>query len=196
VQCVEGTLWNRVKKIRSGIAAPKYTMSDDVVPLTACLGCGVAISTRPTLSCRSDLAKTSPQSEFRRRDFGGRPRLRKTPRRAVACAGRALRRHRAIAGRRLRRLRRHRRCRMTQARGLRCYKQSQARDCQAPISSSALQCGGSDAFSGVTANPALGSPRTFWCARARPRDVLGKSSKCASEAALTPAPSTRMSAAR
>ena len=31
-----------------------------------------------------------------------------------------------------------------------------------------MQCGGSDAFSGVTANPAVGFAPTFWCARARP----------------------------
>ena len=31
-----------------------------------------------------------------------------------------------------------------------------------------MQCGGSDAFSGVTANPALGFAAICWCAPGRP----------------------------
>ena len=32
-----------------------------------------------------------------------------------------------------------------------------------------LQCGGSDGYSGITANPALGRPRIFWCNTVAPR---------------------------
>ena len=35
-------------------------------------------------------------------------------------------------------------------------------------SSLALQCGGSDGYSGITANPALGAASTCWCATAAP----------------------------
>ena len=160
VQCVKGTLEYAVKKIRAELL-PKYPDVDDVVPLTHAYGCGVAISAPDAIVPIRTLQNLALNP-----NFGGEILVvglgceKLAPERlapeALGSAGpgnsivrmqdEAFDGFGAIvdavvtqADARLKNLNRRRR-----------------ETCPASDLVIGLQCGGSDAFSGVTANPALG----------------------------------------
>ena len=137
---------------------PKYPNVDDVVAITHAYGCGVAINAPDAAVPIRTLRNLARNPEFRRRGHDRRPRLRK------AAAGTAAarrherrRRHHAHAGRRphgfgeiVEDI-----VQMADAR-LQDLNRRRRDTCPASALVVGLQCGGSDAFSGVTANPALG----------------------------------------
>ena len=154
VQCVKGTMEYAVKRIRSELL-PKYPNVDDVVALTHAYGCGVAINA-PLAS----VPIRTLQNLARHPNFGGEAMVvglgceKLVPERllpegetgvlrlqdeAFHGFGAMIEGILAMAEERLKILDRRRR-----------------ETCPASDLVVGLQCGGSDAFSGVTANPALG----------------------------------------
>jgi hypothetical protein len=90
VQCVAGTVEFAVKRIKAELL-PKYPNVDDVVASTHAYGCGVAIDAPDAIIPIRTLQQHQPESEFRRRGDGRRPRLREAAARAAAAAGRSRR---------------------------------------------------------------------------------------------------------
>ena len=154
VQCVKGTMEYAVKRIRTELL-PKYPNVDDVVALTHAYGCGVAINA-PLAS----VPIRTLQNLARHPNFGGEAMVvglgceKLVPERllpegetgvlrlqdeAFHGFGAMIEGIMAMAEARLKILDRRRR-----------------ETCPASDLVVGLQCGGSDAFSGVTANPALG----------------------------------------
>jgi len=155
VQCVKGTLEYAVKRIRSELL-PKYPNVDDVVPVTHAYGCGVAINAPDAVVPIRTLQNIALNP-----NFGGEVMVvglgceKLSPERLVPEGlGDAIVRMQdesfegfgaivdgimAMADRRLAALNRRKR-----------------ESCPASDLMIGLQCGGSDAFSGVTANPAVG----------------------------------------
>src|SRR5689334_12004509 len=160
VQCVKGTLEYAVKKIRAELL-PKYPNVDDVVPLTHAYGCGVAISAPDAVVPIRTLQNLALNP-----NFGGEILVvglgceKLAPERLVPESlgntglGDAIVRMQdeafdgfgAIVD-----------AVMTQAEArLKILNKRRRETCPASDLVIGLQCGGSDAFSGVTANPALG----------------------------------------
>jgi galactarate dehydratase len=160
VQCVRGTLDYAVKKIRSELL-PKYPNVDDVVPITHAYGCGVAINAPDAVVPIRTL-----QNFALNPNFGGEILViglgceKLAPERLVPEGfaskglGNSIVRMQdetfdgfgAIVD-----------AIMTQAEArLKVLNARQRETCPASDLVIGLQCGGSDAFSGVTANPALG----------------------------------------
>jgi galactarate dehydratase len=155
VQCVRGTLEYAVKKIRSELL-PKYPNVDDVVPITHAYGCGVAITAPDAVVPIRTLQNLALNP-----NFGGEILVlglgceKLAPERLVPeGVGDAIVRMQdeafdgfgAIVD-----------AIVTQAEArLKVLNKRQRESCPASDLVIGLQCGGSDAFSGVTANPALG----------------------------------------
>jgi galactarate dehydratase len=155
VQCVKGTLEYAVKRIKSELL-PKYPNVDDVVPVTHAYGCGVAINAPDAVVPIRTLQNIALNP-----NFGGEVMVvglgceKLSPERLVPEGlGDAIVRMQdeafegfgaivdgimAMADKRLAVL-----------------DQRKRETCPASDLVIGLQCGGSDAFSGVTANPAVG----------------------------------------
>ena len=156
VQCVAGTMEYAVKRIRAELL-PKYPNVDDVVALTHAYGCGVAIDAPDAVVPIRTLHNIALNP-----NFGGEVLVV-----SLGCEKLAPERlvpegvsdsHRAHAGRGLRRLwrRSSRRSWPRPKRGLSVLNERRRETCPATDLVVGVQCGGSDAFSGVTANPAVG----------------------------------------
>lgn len=155
VQCVKGTMEYAVKRIRAELL-PKYPNVDDVVPLTHAYGCGVAI-TAPD----AGIPIRTLQNIALNPNFGGEILVislgceKLAPERLVPegvsdaivrMQDEAFDGFGAIVD-----------AIMTQAEARLKILNRRAREtCPASDLVIGLQCGGSDAFSGVTANPAVG----------------------------------------
>jgi galactarate dehydratase len=154
VQCVRGTLDYAVKKIRSELL-PNYPNVDDVVALTHAYGCGVAITAPDAVVPIRTLQNLALNP-----NFGGEILVvglgceKLAPERLVPEGSDAIVRMqdeafdgfgaivKAITS-------------QAEAR-LKVLNKRQRETCSASDLVIGLQCGGSDAFSGVTANPAVG----------------------------------------
>lgn len=155
VQCVKGTMEYAVKRIRAELL-PKYPNVDDVVPLTHAYGCGVAINAPDAVVPIRTLQNLALNP-----NFGGEILVvglgceKLVPERLLPeGAGDAIVRMQdeafdgfgAIVD-----------AIMTQAEArLKVLDTRKRETCPASDLVIGLQCGGSDAFSGVTANPAVG----------------------------------------
>src|SRR6476661_1095894 len=155
VQCVKGTMEYAVKRIRAELL-PKYPNVDDVVPLTHAYGCGVAINAPDAVVPIRTL-----QNIAQNPNFGGEILVislgceKLAPERLVPegvsdaivrMQDEAFDGFGAIVD-----------AIMTQAEArLKILNKRTREICPAADLVIGLQCGGSDAFSGVTANPALG----------------------------------------
>jgi len=155
VQCVRGTLDYAVKKIRSELL-PKYPNVDDVVPLTHAYGCGVAIAAPDAVVPIRTLQNLALNP-----NFGGEILVvglgceKLAPERLVPeglsdaivrMQDEAFDGFGAIVD-----------AIMAQAEArLKILNARRRETCPASDLVVGLQCGGSDAFSGVTANPAVG----------------------------------------
>jgi galactarate dehydratase len=160
VQCVKGVLEHAVEKIRAELL-PRYPNVDDVVALTHDFGCGVAfdspdadipIRTVRNLAHNPNLGGQAlviglgcemlqPEQIVAERDEGldlDPPWLYRLQE-SQHGFGEMIERILALAERRLHKLNQRRR-----------------ETCPASALVVGMQCGGSDAFSGITANPALG----------------------------------------
>lgn len=155
VQCVRGTVEYAVKRIRSELL-PKHPNVDDVVALTHAFGCGAAFNTPEALVPIRTLQNLALNP-----NFGGEVMVvglgceklapeRLVPEGAenaiVRMQDEAFVGFRAIVDGIVK---------MAEAR-LTVLNQRQRETCPASELVVGLQCGGSDAFSGVTANPAVG----------------------------------------
>jgi galactarate dehydratase len=155
VQCVKGTLEYAVKRIRTELL-PKYPDVDDVVPLTHAYGCGVAINAPDAVVPIRTLQNLALNA-----NFGGEILVvglgceKLAPERLVPeglddaivrMQDEAFDGFGAIVD-----------AVMTQAEArLKILNKRRRETCPASDLVIGLQCGGSDAFSGVTANPAVG----------------------------------------
>lgn len=155
VQCVKGTMEYAVKRIRAELL-PKYPNVDDVVPLTHAYGCGVAINAPDAVVPIRTL-----QNIAQNPNFGGEILVislgceKLAPERLVPegisnaivrMQDEAFDGFGAIVD-----------AIMTQAEARLKILNTRTREtCPASDLVIGLQCGGSDAFSGVTANPAVG----------------------------------------
>lgn len=155
VQCVKGTLEYAVKRIRTELL-PKYPNVDDVVPVTHAYGCGVAINAPDAV-----IPIRTLQNLALNPNFGGEVMVvglgceKLSPERLVPEGlGSAIVRMQdeafegfgAIVDAIVL---------MAEAR-LAVLNKRRRETCPASDLVVGLQCGGSDAFSGVTANPAVG----------------------------------------
>ncbi|WP_027552695.1 galactarate dehydratase [Bradyrhizobium sp. Cp5.3] len=155
VQCVKGTMEYAVKRIRAELL-PKYPNVDDVVPLTHAYGCGVAITAPDAVVPIRTLQNIALNP-----NFGGEVLVvglgceKLAPERLVPegvndaivrMQDEAFDGFGAIVD-----------AIMTQAEArLKVLNTRKRETCPASDLVIGLQCGGSDAFSGVTANPAVG----------------------------------------
>ncbi|RTM05386.1 MAG: galactarate dehydratase [Bradyrhizobiaceae bacterium] len=155
VQCVKGTMEYAVKRIRAELL-PKYPEVDDVVPLTHAYGCGVAITAPDAVVPIRTLQNLALNP-----NFGGEILVvglgceKLAPERLVPegvsdaivrMQDEAFDGFGAIVD-----------AIMTQAEArLKVLNTRKRETCPASDLVIGLQCGGSDAFSGVTANPAVG----------------------------------------
>jgi galactarate dehydratase len=155
VQCVSGTLEFAIKKVRAELL-PKYPNVDDVIGLTHTYGCGVAIN-----APGASVPIRTLQNLALNPNFGGEVMVvglgceklapeRLVPERAepsiVRMQDEAFQGFGAIVD-----------AIMTMADARLAVLDRRRREtCPASDLVIGLQCGGSDAFSGVTANPALG----------------------------------------
>ncbi|KYG98630.1 galactarate dehydratase [Bradyrhizobium sp. DOA1] len=155
VQCVKGTMEYAVKRIRAELL-PKYPNVDDVVPLTHAYGCGVAITAPDAVVPIRTLQNIALNP-----NFGGEILVvglgceKLAPERLVPegisdaivrMQDEAFDGFGAIVD-----------AIMTQAEArLKALNTRKRETCPASDLVIGLQCGGSDAFSGVTANPAVG----------------------------------------
>ena len=175
VQCVAGVLDVATERIRRELL-PKYPNVDDVVGLDTPYGCGIAIDANGRRDPDPHPASHLPARQFRRRGDDRQSRLREAAAGAPDAAGTAVPTMSLVApaGRKARRLclddRRHH---ATAEQHLRAPRRAPPRD-RAGVGELVvgMQCGGSDAFSGVTANPAVGFCTRPAGARRRDRDVL------------------------
>ncbi|MCL6517058.1 galactarate dehydratase [Alicyclobacillus sp.] len=152
VQCVTGVLEHAVQRIRQELL-PKYPNVDDVVALTHAYGCGVAIDAPDAAIPIRTIANLASHPNFGGEILGvGLGCEKLLPDRVTPDAGRnvtSLQDHRGFSAMidEILRMAEERLARLDQRRRVTC-----------PASGLVvgLQCGGSDAFSGVTANPAVG----------------------------------------
>jgi galactarate dehydratase len=155
VQCVKGTLEYAIKRIRAELL-PKYPNVDDVIPVTHAYGCGVAISAPDAVVPIRTLQNIALNP-----NFGGEVMVvglgceKLSPERLVPEGlGDAIVRMQDEAfdgfGAIVERI-----MTMAEAR-LAVLNRRHRETCPASDLIIGLQCGGSDAFSGVTANPAVG----------------------------------------
>jgi galactarate dehydratase len=155
VQCVKGTLEYAIKRIRAELL-PKYPNVDDVIPITHAYGCGVAISAPDAVVPIRTLQNIALNP-----NFGGEVMVvglgceKLSPEWLVPEGlGDAIVRMQDEAfdgfGPIVERI-----MTMAEAR-LAVLDQRRRETCPASDLVIGLQCGGSDAFSGVTANPAVG----------------------------------------
>jgi galactarate dehydratase len=167
VQCVAGTLEHAIKRIRAELL-PRYPNVDDVVGLTHTYGCGVAINAPDAVVPIRTLQNLALNP-----NFGGEVMVvglgceKLVPERLlpegvsdaiVRMQDQALEGFGAIVDTILA---------MADAR-LKVLDRRRREICPAADLVIGLQCGGSDAFSGVTANPALGFAADLLCAPAPP----------------------------
>ncbi|MDU6669956.1 MAG: UxaA family hydrolase, partial [Bradyrhizobium sp.] len=155
VQCVKGTLEFAIKRIKSELL-PKYPNVDDVVALTHAYGCGVAISAPDAVVPIRTLQNLALNPNFggeilvvglgceklapeRLLPEGTEDSIVRMQDEAFDGFGAIVEAIMTQADRRLAQLNKRRR-----------------ETCPASDLVIGLQCGGSDAFSGVTANPAVG----------------------------------------
>ena len=154
VQCVSGTLEFALKRIKSELL-PKYPGVDDVVAITHAYGCGVAINAPDAI-----IPIRTLQNLALNPNFGGEVMVV-----GLGCEKLAPERLLPAGQTGLTRLQdeRHRSfgdmvdtiMQLAEAR-LDILNRRRRETCPASDLVIGLQCGGSDAFSGVTANPALG----------------------------------------
>jgi len=160
VQCVTGVLEHATKRIRDELL-PRYPNVDDVVGLTHAFGCGVAMHTKD-----AEIPIRTLRNLARNPNLGGQALVvglgceMLQPEQIVAAGDGGL----DLDGRWLYRLQesRHGFAEMIEqimalAEG-RLHKLNRRRRETSPASALVvgMQCGGSDGFSGITANPALG----------------------------------------
>jgi galactarate dehydratase len=155
VQCVKGTLEYAIKRIRNELL-PKYPNVDDVIPVTHAYGCGVAISAPDAVVPIRTLQNIALNPNFgsevmvvglgceklapeRLVPEGLSDAIVRMQDEAFDGFGAIIERIMTMADARLAVLNQRRR-----------------ETCPASDLVIGLQCGGSDAFSGVTANPAVG----------------------------------------
>src|SRR6202041_4153406 len=155
VQCVKGTLEYAIKRIRAELL-PKYPNVDDVIPVTHAYGCGVAISAPDAVVPIRTLQNIALNP-----NFGGEVMVvglgceKLAPERLVPEGmGDAIVRVQDEAVHGFGAIIEHIMT-MAEAR-LAVLNQRRRETCPASDLVIGLQCGGSDAFSGVTANPAVG----------------------------------------
>src|ERR1700733_9923913 len=155
VQCVKGTLEYAIKRIRAELL-PKYPNVDDVIPVTHAYGCGVAISAPDAVVPIRTLQNIALNP-----NFGGEVMVvglgceKLAPERLVPEGmGDAIVRMQDEAFDGFGAIVEHIMT-MAEAR-LAVLNQRRRETCPASDLVIGLQCGGSDAFSGVTANPAVG----------------------------------------
>src|SRR5580692_7981515 len=155
VQCVKGTLEYAIKRIRAELL-PKYPNVDDVIPVTHAYGCGVAISAPDAIVPIRTLQNIALNP-----NFGGEVMVvglgceKLVPERLVPEGlGDAIVRMQDEAFDGFGAIIEHIMT-MADAR-LAVLNQRRRETCPASDLVIGLQCGGSDAFSGVTANPAVG----------------------------------------
>src|SRR3984885_9030073 len=156
VQCVKGTLEYAIKRIRAELL-PKYPNVDDVIPVTHAYGCGVAISAPDAVVPIRTLQNIALNP-----NFGGEVMVvglgceKLVPERLVpeGLGGDAIVRMQDEAFDGFGAIIEHIMT-MADAR-LAVLNQRRRETCPAADLVIGLQCGGSDAFSGVTANPAVG----------------------------------------
>jgi galactarate dehydratase len=182
VQCVKGTLEYAVKRIKSELL-PKYPNVDDVVPVTHAYGCGVAINAPDAVVPIRTLQNIALNP-----NFGGEVMVvglgceKLSPERLVPEGlGDAIVRMQdeafegfgaivdgimAMADKRLAVL-----------------DQRKRETCPASDLVIGLQCGGSDAFSGVTANPAVGFAADL-LVRAGATVMFRRSPRCATRSSF------------
>ena len=151
VQCVKGTMEYAVKRIRAELL-PKYPNVDDVVAITHAYGCGVAIDAPDAVVPIRTLQNLATNP-----NFGGQVMVvglgceKLSPDRLAPAPADIMRMQdeegfgASVA----------RAMEMAEAR-LQILNQRKRETCPASDLVIGLQCGGSDAFSGVTANPAVG----------------------------------------
>src|SRR5258708_6778337 len=155
VQCVKGTLEYAIKRIRAELL-PKYPNVDDVIPVTHAYGCGVAISAPDAVVPIRPLQNIALNPNFGGAVMGGGLGCEKlAPERLVPEGmGDAIVRMQDEAFDGFGAIIEHI---MTMAETrLAVLNQRRRETCPASDLVIGLQCGGSDAFSGVTANPAVG----------------------------------------
>jgi galactarate dehydratase len=157
VQCVAGTVEFALKRIKTDLL-PKYPNVDDVVVLTHAYGCGVAIN-----APQAPIPIRTLQNIARNPNFGGEvlvvglgceklvperllPEGAKTGAGVIRMQDEAFQGFAAIVDGIVAE---------AEAR-LKILNQRRRETCPASDLVLGMQCGGSDAFSGVTANPALG----------------------------------------
>jgi galactarate dehydratase len=160
VQCVTGVLEHAIEKIRDELL-PRYPNVDDVIGLTHDFGCGVAIQ-----ASDAAIPIRTLRNLARNPNLGGQALVvglgceMLQPEQVVAEGDEAL----DLDGRWLYRLQESRHgfvemieqiIAMTERR-LHTLNQRRRETCPASALVLGMQCGGSDAFSGITANPALG----------------------------------------
>lgn len=154
VQCVSGTLEYALKRIRAELL-PKYPHVDDVVAITHAYGCGVAITAPDAV-----IPIRTLQNLALNPNFGGEVMVvglgceKLAPERLLPPGETGLTRlqdeHHASFGDMVATI-----MELAEAR-LAILNRRRRETCPASALVIGLQCGGSDAFSGVTANPALG----------------------------------------
>ncbi|HEU4549556.1 MAG TPA: UxaA family hydrolase, partial [Rhizomicrobium sp.] len=151
VQCVAGTMEYALRRIKAELL-PKYPNVDDVVALTHAYGCGVAINAPQAVVPIRTL-----QNLARNPNFGGEVLVvglgceKLVPERLTEGGGEAMRMqdHEGFGANIAAILER------VEAR-LKVLNQRRREAVPASELVVGMQCGGSDAFSGLTANPALG----------------------------------------
>ena len=155
VQCVAGTLEFALKRIKAELL-PRYPNVDDVVAVTHAYGCGVAINAPDAM-----IPIRALQNIARNPNFGGEVMVvglgceKLAPERLIPEGGpshltRLQDEGNQSFGDMVETI-----FKMADAR-LKVLNERRREPCPASDLTVGLQCGGSDAFSGVTANPALG----------------------------------------
>ena len=151
VQCVAGVVEHAVRRIREELL-PRYPNVDGVVPLEHIYGCGVAIDAEDAVIPIRTLSNISKNP-----NFGGRALIvslgcEKLQPALLAVPGAGLVTLQEEQG-----FEAMIRAIMAEAEGhLEALNARKRETCPASDLVVGLQCGGSDAFSGLTANPALG----------------------------------------
>ena len=155
VQCVAGTLEFALKRIKAELL-PRYPNVDDVVAVTHAYGCGVAINAPDAM-----IPIRTLQNIARNPNFGGEVMVvglgceKLSPERLIPEGGASHLTRLQDEGNQSFGDMVETIFRMADAR-LKVLNARQRQTCPASDLTVGLQCGGSDAFSGVTANPALG----------------------------------------
>ena len=174
VQCVAATVDFAVRRIKAELL-PRYPNVDDVVAITHNYGCGVAIDAPGAADSDPHAAESQPQSQSRRRADGGRAWAARSCSRRDCCPASTLP---ILSGSPTSSA-----CRTSSIIASATWSQRDHGDggeaagrtesaharhpCPASDLVVGLQCGGSDAFSGVTAIRLSVMRRICWSAPAR-----------------------------